>query len=328
MRALILGGTGLLSRGVTTACLARGYEVVLFNRGRRPQPPGVRHFPGDRDCAADLASVAILRPDVVIDMLCFRESQATALVAAFGGRVTQLIFCSTACVYELTGLAARRRLPDESTPPTSRWHYGRGKAACEAIVLDAGRRGLFNTTIFRPSHVYGDEAVAHQLGTDGLRVLQRIERGLPVLVLDRGAAPWQACHASDAGLAFAAACLEPSCFGRIYNLAHREILSWLDMVRAFGRAVGREPQVRNLPSEALVRRGRPDLDEFALEIGRHGLAIDAARLHHELPEFRRTITLEDGLRRAWLRAPAVASLAYDADLELLAEPTTVTLALT
>lgn len=323
-----MGGTGLLSRGVADACLARGQEVVLFNRGRRPQPPSVQHIPGDRDCPADLASAAALRPDVVIDMLCFHEAQATALVAAFGGRVTQLIFCSTACVYELAGLAARRRLPDESTPAMSGWHYGRSKAACEAILLDADRRGLFKTTIFRPSHVYGDDAVAHQLGTDGLRVLGRIERGLPVLVLDRGEAPWQACHASDAGLAFAAACLEPSCFGRIYNLAHREVLSWLEMVRVFGRAVGREPRVRSLSSEALARRGRPDLDEFALEIGRHGLAVDASRLHHELPEFRRTIALDDGLRRAWRRTRVPASLVYDPDLDLLAERETVTLTLT
>jgi len=316
---MILGGTGLLSRGVSDACVARGYEVIHFTRGVRPADPRVKHVQGDRDRPADLAAAAALRPDVVIDMLCFTRAQAEAAVAAFGGRVEQLVLCSTACVYDLGALARAPRLADESTAASSRWHYGRAKAECEAAITDADRRGLFRATIFRPSHVYGDGAVVHQLGTDGLRVLFRVARGLPVLVLDRGAARWQACHASDAGVPFAAACLSPGSYGRIYNVAHGEVLTWIDVLRAFGRAVGREPRVVSVPSDVLERRARPDLDEFALEVGRHGVAVDASRVRAEVPEFRRTVALDDGLRRAFCRAEEPASLAYDAELDGMLE---------
>jgi nucleoside-diphosphate-sugar epimerase len=256
---------------------------------------------------------------VLVDMLCFGPAQAAMLVEAFGGRVAQLLFCSTACVYELEGLARRGRWPDETAPAASRWHYGRGKAASEAVVLEADRRGLFHVTIFRPSHVYAAEGLVHPLGADGRRVLGRVEQGLPVLVLDGGEAPWQACHASDAGVAFAAACLEPRCYGRVYNVAHREVFCWRDLLDAFGRTVGRAPRIYSLPAEALARRARPDLDEFALELGRHGLAIDASRLHRELPDFGQRVSLDEGLRRAWLQTPAPPSLDYDPGLEQLLE---------
>jgi len=315
VRVMILGGTGLLSRGVTDACVARGHEVIHFTRGRRPADPRAHWIAGDRDREADLVAAAALRPDVVIDMLCFTAAQAAAATRAFGGRIAQLVLCSTACVYDLGALARAPRLADESTPTASRWHYGRAKAEAEAVVVDAERRGLFRTTIFRPSHVYGDGAVVHQLGTDGLRVLFRVARGLPVLVLDGGTARWQACHASDAGVPFAAACLAPRFYGGVYHVAHGEVLTWLDVVRAFGRAVGREPRIASIASDVLERRARPDADEFALEVGRHGLAVDAARVSADVPGFRRTVPFDEGLRRAWRAADPPPSLAYDAELE-------------
>ncbi len=35
MRVLIIGGTGIISTGITRLLVERGDEVVLYNRGRR-----------------------------------------------------------------------------------------------------------------------------------------------------------------------------------------------------------------------------------------------------------------------------------------------------
>jgi uncharacterized protein YbjT (DUF2867 family) len=39
MRALVIGGTGLISRGIVKHLLARGVEVRAFNRGKSAAPP-------------------------------------------------------------------------------------------------------------------------------------------------------------------------------------------------------------------------------------------------------------------------------------------------
>src|SRR5262245_7267565 len=50
MRALVMGGTEFIGLHLVRALLARGHEVVVFNRGRRSDrlPAGVRVITGDR----------------------------------------------------------------------------------------------------------------------------------------------------------------------------------------------------------------------------------------------------------------------------------------
>ena len=61
MRALVIGGTGLISRGIVKHLLARGAEVWAFNRGKCVDPPlptDVRTVLGDRDDADALSALA------------------------------------------------------------------------------------------------------------------------------------------------------------------------------------------------------------------------------------------------------------------------------
>lgn len=295
MRVLVLGGTGTISLGITEACLARGHEVIHLRRARTRAPDGVHTLAGDRDAPGSLAAAAALRPDVVIDMLCFRPEQAEAASAAFAGRCAQLVFCSTACVYDLRG---RSGPLGEDAPVGAASAYGRDKAACERVFRAAEREGRFQVTIFRPSHVYRGAAVVHPLGLDGALALRRIQRGEPVLVLDGGRALWQACHGRDAGEAFAGACLNPRSAGRTYNLGLGDG-TWLDYLAAMGQALGRAPRLASIDSRDLEAGG--DRHDFALDIARHDFAVDASRLAADVPSFRQTVDLASGMREAWDR---------------------------
>src|SRR5580692_1934953 len=104
MRVLLIGGTGLISRGIVKHLLARGAEVTVFNRAEREDtlPAEVKRIVGDRDLAEDFERrFAATRFDVIIDMICFTPEQAASDVRAFGGRCEQFIFCSTVCTYGL-----------------------------------------------------------------------------------------------------------------------------------------------------------------------------------------------------------------------------------
>lgn len=49
LNALIIGGTGLISTGITKHLMTRGANVTMYNRGRSGATvPGVRHIVGDR----------------------------------------------------------------------------------------------------------------------------------------------------------------------------------------------------------------------------------------------------------------------------------------
>ena len=124
MRALIIGGTGHISTGITPLLLARGDTVTLYNRGQTEQ-----RIVGDRtDHAAfeaQMAEVGVF--DCVIDMVCFRPEEAASTLRAFAGRTGQYILCSTVDVY--TKPAKRYPVREqEERQPSPQFPYAWNKA--------------------------------------------------------------------------------------------------------------------------------------------------------------------------------------------------------
>ena len=102
MKALVIGGTGNISREIVSALLRANHDVVLFNRGRNPDPPpsDVRVIIGDRRDRGDFASKMSLENfDAAIDMICFDAEDAASSVQAFRDRVEHFVHCSTVMTY-------------------------------------------------------------------------------------------------------------------------------------------------------------------------------------------------------------------------------------
>jgi 2'-hydroxyisoflavone reductase len=100
LKILILGGTGFTGPHQVRYALARGHELTLFNRGRRPKewPAEVEELTGDRN-TGDLAALADRTWDVCIDnptTLPFWVRDAGKLLA---GKVGQYVFISTLSAY-------------------------------------------------------------------------------------------------------------------------------------------------------------------------------------------------------------------------------------
>lgn len=292
---LILGGTGILSSGITQACQESGFQVYHLNRGSRRPAAGVETIVGDRYNPHDLERASRIAPDVVIDMLGFTPQQADLVVAAFGGKIGQLIFCSTCCVYDLIGMPGPLR---EDAPVGSHWHYGISKQQCEAVYLRAHENGLFNCTIFRPSHVYSDTFFVHQFGFDGALLIRRLLHGLPLLLFDEGKQLWQACHHQDVGIAFAHACLREKCYGQIYNLSYKETFSWKECYLRIADAFERPATLLSVGPDILPMLNSQDY-EFLLNVTRFDFAADPSRLYRDIPEFEQRHLLEKGVRSFW-----------------------------
>lgn len=206
LRILILGGTGFTGPHQVRYALARGHELTLFNRGRRPKewPAEVEELTGDRN-TGDLASLAGERTwDAVIDnptSVPFWVRDAGRVLA---GRTDHYVFISTLSVY-----AADAAVGADETAPTAPYEgadvmaetldtlrasqfalYGPLKAASER---EAEKQFPGKTTVIRPGLIVGpgDETDRYTYWP------VRLDRGGEVLAPGDGTDPVQVIDARD-----------------------------------------------------------------------------------------------------------------------------------
>lgn len=303
MKVLIIGGTGLISTGIASALQTRDAKISVFNRGLTDDRlgPGVRHLTGDRnDFTAFEMAMATTGPwDVVIDMICFRPEQAESDVRAFAGRCGHFIFCSTVCTYGNTQTA----LPTlETNPQLPHSTYGRDKVACEQRFLRAHAEGAMPVTIFRPSHTYGPGGgVINNLGW-GPTFVDRLRRGLPIIVSGDGHGLWQSAYADDVGVGFAHAAGRTKCFGEAYNIVADEVVTWDEYTLRTAAAIGAPPpRIVHLPSDFLLAIDRPRYAALEEIFRFHGV-YSGAKLKRDVPEYLNATPYPEGVRRtvAWM----------------------------
>jgi nucleoside-diphosphate-sugar epimerase len=295
MKVLIVGGTGLISRGIVEHLRARGAEITLFNRAQRQaQADGLRLIVGDRNRPSEFEDrLTAERFDVVIDMICFSPAQAEASVRAFAGRTAQLIFCSTVCSYGVE--VPPHVLIDESFPLRPVSQYGRDKVACEQLFERAAAAGHFQTTVIRPSNTYGPGAsLIDQMEFDSV-VWDRVERGLPVLLAGDGIGLWQSTHRHDVGRLFAYAAGNPKAYGEAFNATRDHVFTWRDYYREAAAALDGRAEVVLAPAGWIVAQN-PQRFSFLNEITRYHGAYSSKKAKAAVPEFRCRIDFVDGAR--------------------------------
>ena len=170
MRALFIGGTGIISSACASLALERGVELYLLQRGQTTQrtpPAGAQLIRADiSDPAGVRRALGDLSFDVVVNFVVFTPEQIERDIELFQARALQYVFISSASVYH----TPPRRLPvTESTPLVNPfWQYSRDKIACEERLLRAYREQDFPFTIVRPSHLR-PHALTAARGLDGGR---------------------------------------------------------------------------------------------------------------------------------------------------------------
>jgi nucleoside-diphosphate-sugar epimerase len=299
VKALLIGGTGVIGLGIVKHLLMRDADVTVYSRGLRAHalPPSAKKIQGDRAQRTDFAEAfSRSRYDVVIDMTCFTAEDAASTVRAFGGRCAHLEFCSTVCVYDPR--VPPRVMVDEECPrePTSR--YGRDKLACERIFERAHEQRLFELTILRPSHTFGPGApLIDQLELEGL-AWDRIARGRQILCAGDGMGLWQSTHRDDCGKLFAYAALNPRTFGQAYNATCDTVFTWRDYHRLGAAALGTRATLVFAPASWIVQSS-PSRFRFLAETSRFHGAYSSSKAKSDVPEFRATVAFEDGARETF-----------------------------
>jgi nucleoside-diphosphate-sugar epimerase len=295
MRVLFLGGTGNISTACVEQALARGHQVGILTRGRRPSLPGVEPIVGDRDDPAALRRAAEQRWDAVADFLAYTPAQVQAAVEAFAGRTGQYVFIGTAAAYDKR--AARLPITEDAPLANPFWEYARLKIACEEAVLQTHRDGRLPATIVRPSYTYGSSWIPSGFGGQDYTVVDRMRRGRPVVCHGDGTALWVMTQASDFAVGFVGLLGHPGALGEAFHITSDEVLTWDAIYETIARAAGAEPRLVHVPS-ALIAALTPDKGGSLLGDKAQSAFFDNAKLRRLVPGFRAKVSFAQGIARS------------------------------
>jgi nucleoside-diphosphate-sugar epimerase len=326
LRVLFIGGTGVISSACVREAVAGGdIELFVLNRGQsaRPVPGGVTELRADaRDAAAVRKAVEGLDFDSVVDFIAFAPGHVRADIDLFTGRTGQYVFISTASAYQ----TPPSRLPvTESTPLRNPfWQYSRDKIACEDLLTAEYRDKGFPATVVRPSHTY--DATKTVL-SGGWTSLARMLAGKPVIVHGDGTSLWTVTHHTDFARAFVPLLGHARTLGEAFHITSDDVLTWDQITRALGTALGVAPRIVHVPSEVIAAH---DAEWGAGLLGdkTHSMVFDNAKIRSVVPGWRAVVPFERGAREIadwWLADPArqVLDEKLDALMDKLAADYTV-----
>ena len=278
-QVLVTGGAGTIGSTVVDHLIdaGAGRVDVLDNlvRGRRANlDPAIASgrvelVEGDlrdRDLVHDLsrgkdivfhqAAIRITQcaeePRLALEVLV--DGTFNVLEAAAAQRVGKLVAASSASVY---GMA-------ETFPTSERHHhynndtfYGAAKSFNEAMARSFRAMSGLDYVLLRYFNVYGPRMDVHGLYTEVLvRWMERIEDGLPPLILGDGKQTMDFVHTRDVARANILAAGSGVVEG-VYNVASGAETSLLELARALLRAMDSELDVEHGPERAVngvVRR--------------------------------------------------------------------------
>ncbi len=298
-RLLVIGGTGVISSAVTRLAVERGLDVTVLNRGSsatRPLPEGVEVVQADvRDPASVRAALGDRAFDSVVDWVAFTPEHVQTDVDLFAGRTGQYVFISSASAYQ----TPPERLPvTESTPLRNPfWRYSRDKIACEDLLVRAYRDSGFPATVIRPSHTY-DRTLVPLDG--GWTAMERMRQGREVVVHGDGTSLWTLTHHEDFARGLVPLLGHPRTLGEAFHITSDDVLTWDQVVRALAAALGVEPRIVHVPSDAIAAAD-PEWGAGLLGDKAHSMVFDTTKLRGLVPGFATTIRFEQGAREivAW-----------------------------
>ncbi|GAB2572124.1 SDR family oxidoreductase [Microlunatus antarcticus] len=294
MKALLIGGTGIISSECSRLAVERGWELTVLNRGlesSRPPIEGAEVLVGDAtDPASVRAAIGSRTFDTVATFRAFTPEQVQADVELFAGRTGQYVFISSASAYSKPVV----RLPiTESTPLRNPfWRYSRDKIACEDLLVAAYREQDFPATIVRPSHTYDPTLIPLD---GGWTMIDRMRRGKPVVVHGDGTSFWTLTHSRDFAKGFVPLLGDPRTLGDAVHITSDEHLTWDAVAQGLATAAGTTADIVHVGSERLGR-ALPEWKDGIVGDKAHSLIFDNAKIKSIVPDFVATTTWAQGAR--------------------------------
>lgn len=305
MKILFIGGTGIISTACTALAATRGFDLTVLTRGRSNSqlPPGVKTLTLDINDSVLSRKIERESFDAVVDWIAFTPADIERDLELFRGRTRQFVFISSASAYQKP---QAHYLITESTPLANPyWDYSRNKIACEERLLRAYQEAGFPVTIVRPSLTYGETLIPLVLNSwqQSYTAVDRMIRGKKMIVPGDGSSLWVVTHNTDFAKGLIGLLGQPQAIGQAFHITSDEVLTWDQLFRIVGEAVGVEPQLVHIPSD-FIAACLPEKTGTLLGDKSVSVVFDNSRIKQFVPGYCATTSFAAGIRQtiAWFNA--------------------------
>jgi len=307
MKILFIGGTGIISTASTALAAARGFDVTLLSRGQHATqlPSGVKTLIADANDPSVLQKLQHESFDAVVDWIAFTPADIERDLRLFRSRTRQFVFISSASVYQKP---QTHYLIAESTPLANPyWDYARNKIACEERLMQAYRDEGFPVTIVRPSLTYGETLVPLALNSwqQSYTAVDRMIRGQKLVVPGDGSSLWVVTHNTDFAKGLVGLLGHQQAIGHAFHITSDEVLTWDQLFRIVGAAVGVEPKLVHIASD-FIAACLPDKVGSLIGDKSVSVVFDNSKIKRFVPGYCATTSFAEGVQKAltWFNADA------------------------
>ena len=307
-RVVVIGATGHIGSYLVPRLVEAGHEVVAVSRGERdpyraaPQWRSVERVTADRE-AEDAAGtfgarIAALRPDAVVDLICFTVDSARQLLDGLRATRPLLLHAGTIWVH---GRAARVPLTEDE-PRTGYGEYGTGKVAVEALLLRETLAGGVPSVVLHPGHISGPGwPVITPAGNLDPQVWRRLATGEPLALPALGMGVLNHVHADDVAQAFERALTRPAAIGSSFHVVAEQAMTSRGLAAGVAAWFGREAVLDLVDWAEFEQRAGAEHAAVTREHIERGIAASIERARSVLgyaPRYSSLETLHESLR--WL----------------------------
>jgi nucleoside-diphosphate-sugar epimerase len=254
-RAVIIGGSGHIGTYLVPRLVEVGFEVVNVSRGQREayRPHAawkdVKTVTLDREAEEQAGKfgpkIRALKPDIVLDMICFTLASAKHLREALSGEVQHFLHTGTIWVHGPSAVVPTTEM--QARKPIGA--YGTQKAAIEAYLIDESRRNGFPATIVHPGHIVGPGwNPLNPAGHFNPQVFSTLAQGKELALPNFGLETVHHVHADDVAQAFMKAIANWSAsVGEAFHAVSPAAVSLRGYAEATAAWFGKEAKLTFLP---------------------------------------------------------------------------------
>jgi NADH dehydrogenase len=250
MKIFISGGTGFVGGHVCKELLSRGHQLRLLVHSRRSEEgSGIEYVNGDVTSAAECAAGAKGCEAVINLVGIIREFPARGITFS---RLHVEATRNMLAAAEENGIRRYLQMSALGSRPAAVSGYHQSKYAAEELVVAAG----LDHTIFRPSLIFGPKDAF-------VNMLAGFIRSFSVVpVIGDGRYRLQPIAADDVARCFALALEKAETVGKAYTICGPDRLTYLDIVDAVARALGRFFVLKMKNPLVLMQFVTPLLEKF------------------------------------------------------------------
>lgn len=306
-KILIIGGSGILSSAVVDACIEKGYDVTMMNRGNNSAYTNhnAKLIICDARNEDDVRrKTKDLHFDVVIDFIVYNLEQLKRSLSLFGHIANQYIFISSAQVYN-TSIQKEHTESDET--PQKLWKYSVNKDICEHYLREYCASEHIDYTIIRPGVNYDNRRIPYGMYPPiGMHwtMVARILAGKPIITWNNGDNKLNLTRVEDFAHGVVGLLGNKKAYNESFNVVGDFVYTWKQVLEVLGKLLNVDIKTVDIPVEVYAQELIGEDREMLLGGRACDLVCSNAKLKSLVPDYHSTIDLEEGMRMTldWYRA--------------------------